>query len=260
MKAKREQLFSIISSLSDLIAVTTCVLLFVTGCMAEHERTGRSGDALPEADGLTYEIIDRETYDAPIKTQVGLKVVVSGTITEASLRQLLEKLYAETMNTREFRHHGGKPTNVGIWIYSSKAHANSGTAQWIAMLGKFGTNADKNVTVRTDLISTLNDPPQVRHGLSEGQRREIYAAIVRAEDRAGKEAEAMYPLPEIMSPTYSRENARVQMQREAEARQQLMQQYRAEVARRYGITNDVEKQIGLEGLEKNWPMPPRAPE
>ena len=72
-------------------------------------------DVLPAAfSALQYEIVDKDIYDTPIKTQVQLHAVVSGTITKAGLENLLQKLYAEAQATRGFKHHGGKPTHIFI--------------------------------------------------------------------------------------------------------------------------------------------------
>lgn len=57
----------------------------------------------------TYEIVDRDTHDAPIKTQVEIHAVVSGTVTEPGLRALLKRLYGEARAMRGFTYHGGRP-------------------------------------------------------------------------------------------------------------------------------------------------------
>ncbi len=45
------------------------------------------------------------------------------------------------------------------------------------------------------------------------------------------------------------------MMRRAEADNTVTQKYRAEVAKRSGITENVLGEIVVEGLQANWPMP-----
>ena len=107
-------------------------------------------------------MVDRNTYDVPIKTQIQLHAVVSGTLTELGLKQLLQKLYDEANATRGFKYHGGKPTHVFIYLYTSQDHFKSGMGQWIAMLSKIGEGARIDTEVKTELIAQLDAKPEVK--------------------------------------------------------------------------------------------------
>ncbi len=209
----------------------------------------------PDAPIPTYDVVDRNTYDAPIKSQIELHAVVSGTLTELGLKQLLQKLYDEANATRGFKYHGGKPTHVFIYLYTSRDHFKSGMGQWIAMLSKIGQNSRVDTQVKTELISQLDAKPEVKHGLPESKRKEIFRAIVTAEDRAHADAQRMYPLPDPLKPGYSQAKASAQVMKQAEALNTLSEKYKAEVAKRYGITEEQLRDISVEGIEKNWPMP-----
>jgi hypothetical protein len=209
----------------------------------------------PDAPMLTYDVLDRDTYDAPIKTQIELHAVVSGTLTELGLKQLLQKLYDEANATRGFKYHGGTPTHVFIYLYTSRDHFKSGMGQWIAMLSKVGEGSRVDTQVRTDLIAQLDAKPEVKHGLPESKRKEIFRAIVAAEDRADADAQRMYPLPDPLKPGYSQARASEQIMKQAEALNALTEKYRAQVAKRYGITEEQLQDISVEAIEKNWPMP-----
>lgn len=189
---------------------------------------------------LTYDVVDRDTYDAPIKTQIEIHAVVTGALTELGLKQLLQKLYDEANATRGFKYHGGKPTHVLIGLYTSRDHFKSGMGQWIAMLRKIGKNSRVEIEVKTHVISQLDAKPEVKHGLPESKRKEIFRASVTAEDRADADALRMYP---------------DQFMKYGEARNTLVKKYEAEVAKRYGITEEQLSDIGLEGVVKNWAMP-----
>lgn len=204
---------------------------------------------------LSYDVIDSDTYDAPIKTQITLHAVVSGKISELGLRQLLQKLYDKANATRDFKYNDGKPTHVFVYLYTSQDHFKSGMGQWIAMLSKVGENARIETQVQTDLIAQLDAKPEVKHGLSESKRKEIFIEIVMAQDIANSDAKRMYPLPDPAKPGYSQTKAGELIIKQAEASNTFREIYELEVAKYYGITKEQLKDISIEGIKKNWPMP-----
>lgn len=262
-KKQKSQISTGCGCLIVLLVVGGIIVAFVArdkGSAPERSAApaSRPAPAAPKGPSVpmpTYEVVDRETYDAPVKTQIGLHAVVSGSITEPGLRQLLQKMYDEAGAARGFKYHGGKPTHVFIYLYTSHEHFRSGGAQWIAMLSKVGEDSQPESRVKTELISQLTAKPEVKHGLSESKRKEIFTAIVRAEDRADKNAQRLYPLLDPLKPGYSQAEATAQFRKQAEALNSLTEEYKAEVARRYGITEEQLREICVEGLEKNWPMP-----
>ena len=211
----------------------------------------------PDAPMPTYDVVDQDTYDAPIKTQIVLHAVVSGTLTELGLKQLLQKLYDEAKATRGFKYHGGKPTHVFIYLYTSQDHFESGMGQWIAMLSKIGENSRVDTEVKKEQISQLDAKPEVKHGLPESKRKEIFRAIVTAEDRAYADAQRMYPLPDPSKPGYSQAKASEQLKKQAKALNTLTDKYKSEVAKRYGITQEQLSDISVEAFVKDWPFPPK---
>ncbi len=75
-------------------------------------------------------IYDEDIHDVPLKTQVTLKVLVSGDITRPGLTALLNKLCSSTSKRTGFKHHDS-PTNIYIYAFTSK---EKGTSGWIALL------------------------------------------------------------------------------------------------------------------------------
>ena len=233
-------------------AMILAVILSLSGC-GDSQQQGTSGKDAPMP---TYDVVDRGTYDAPIKTQIELHAVVSGTLTELGLKQLLQKLYDEANATRGFKYHRGKPTHVFIYLYTSRDHFKSGMGQWIAMLSKVGEGSRIETKVKTELIAQLDAKPEVKHGFPESKRKEIFRAIVTAEHRADADAQRMlYPVPDPSKPGYSQAKASEQLMKRAEARNTLMEKYESEVLERYGITQEQLMDISVEALTKNWPMP-----
>lgn len=258
-KKQKSQISTGCGCLIVLLVVGGIIVAFVardkgSGPGPSAAPASRPAPAAPKGPSVpmpTYEVVDRDTYDAPVKTQIGLHAVVSGSITEPGLRQLLQKMYHEARAARGFKYHGGKPTHVFIYLYTSREHFRSGMGQWIAMLSKVGEDSQPESRVKTELISQLTAKPEVKHGLSESKRKEIFTASVRAEDRAHKNAQRLYPL----KPGHSQAEATAQFRKQAEALNSLTEEYEEEVARRYGITEEQLSEISVEGLEKNWPMP-----
>jgi len=82
--------------------------------------------------------------------------------------------------------------------------------------------------------------PEQRFGLTEPQRKEIFAEQFRTEHRAYEEALKRFPM-DIM--------------RRAEEEERLIEKYDSEIRARYGITKEVYAKIVFEGIEKGWPRP-----
>lgn len=178
------------------VIIVAVFLLVLIVLFANIKKNSPIKEAQPGPDiaSASYEILDREVYDAPIKTQVVLHALVSGTITESSLKQLLQAVYDEAEATRGFKYHGGTPSHVAVYLYTSRDHWKSGWGQWIAMETRFGDGASTNTQIRAELIAQHDRPPEEKFGLSEETRKEIFEAIVQAEDKAIAEAEQRYPL------------------------------------------------------------------
>ena len=139
-----------------------------------------------------YEVLDREVYDAPIKTQVALTLLVPGSSTPEQLRTLLSTLGHEVSRERGFRYHA-TPTHIFMYAYPDRERAEGGGMGWVARLAKVGQGADTKLYVRDEFLAILKQKPLERFGLSEPQRKRVFWEIVLAEDRANKEAEERFP-------------------------------------------------------------------
>ena len=206
----------------------------------------------------TYTIVDRDIYDAPVKTQITLSAVISGKITKEGLEQLLQNLYDEANATRDFNYHGGKPTHVFVYLYQSKEHFESGIGQHIAMLSKAGDSALIDTHIKTELIAKLNAIPEVKYGLSEEERKEVFISIIFAEENARIESEKLYPNPNPLDPNYSSINVKEIIRKQTEVLNKLDAKYKLEVADRFGISKEQLNKISTEGMMNNWPMPPHT--
>lgn len=196
-----------------LVVIVAAILVSVSGCAT---------------DGISVRVIDRQVSDTPIKTQITVHAVVSGTLTEPGLRQVLGRLYDRANARRGFKHHGGKPTHVAVWLYTSEDAFKSGMGQWIANLQKIGEGAWPEITIKAEVLGFHNAGPQVKHDLSELKRKEIFKELIAASDRAEAEADRMYPWPRAGE---SRAIADEKIRKNAEALEVLREKYKSEVAK-----------------------------
>ncbi len=89
-------------------------------------------------------------------------------------------------------------------------------------------------------------------GLSEEKRKEIFKEIVKAEDSANsyqrKKEDSVLNL-KLNKLQLKKEYDLIEIQSD-----ELMKKYKTEVIKKHNITEEQEKKIGHEGLDKNWPL------
>ena len=117
------------------------------------------------------------------------------------------------------------------------------------------TNYQLVLELRDDLEEYLAQVGRVetQHRLTYKERRELYAAIVVCEDKAFWTAQRHYyceDCPEFIARDLL-QHGEMQDRLESECYQRL--------ASKYGITIGELNEVGLEGLEQNWPMPEPLP-
>jgi hypothetical protein len=158
---------------------TAAILVLALGACSDPQQQGTSStesvlaETGPDTLMPAYDVVDRDIYDTPIKTQIKISAVVTGVLTEVNLRQVMQKLYDEANAMQGFKYHGGRPTHVFVYIYTSPEHFKSGMGQWIAMLSKIGEGAQPETQVKTELVAQLGMPPEIKHDLSETTRIEV---------------------------------------------------------------------------------------
>lgn len=202
----------------------------------------------------SYVVLDREVYDAPVKTSVNLEILVSDEISESSLRFLLNKLYSETKAEKGFKYHDS-PTSIGIYAFTSRERAESGMGQWIAMILKNHNDLKPTISINERQIAQLNAKSEEKFGLSESQRKQIWTERVKAEDRARIEAEEKFPLPDPSKPDYSQSTAKKQLEKQVDLMDNLTKKYINELAKKNGLTLEQLEVIAVEAFEKDWPFP-----
>lgn len=91
-----------------------------------------------------------------------------------------------------------------------------------------------------------------KFGLSEDKRKELFKETVSAEDKANAFQRAK------QDSVLNLKLDKTQLKKEYHLIEiqsgELMKKYKTEVTKKYNITEEQEKQISFEGLEKNWPL------
>jgi len=197
---------------------------------------------------LKYSIHKENIYDAPIKTQVTLDVIIEDKeLNVQKIKDLLNHLYDKTIKRSGFKYHNN-PTNIYIYVYTSKEKAESGMGQWVGMISKSYDDNKPKINIKEKQVNTLTEEPNNRWGLTQEQRKEIWDKIIRLEDKAQKEADKKYPLDK---PGITQDDVR----KNTDLMRELKKKYENELAKECGVKRTVIDSIGLEGLKKNWAFP-----
>lgn len=86
-----------------------------------------------------YDIIENKHYDAPVKSQVSLRVsLVDTTATNEQIRTLTELLANSSQQVKMKKH--TTLTHVFVYVYKTKASFEANSGAWLAMFNKIGAN------------------------------------------------------------------------------------------------------------------------
>ena len=105
----------------------------------------------------------------------------------------------------------------------------------------FPDKGEPLVLINEGRLAAHSQTPEVRFGLSEQRRKQVFRESASAEDRATRDAMARVPDSRIMK--------QIALERE------LRENYKAKVVQQYGLTNDQLLKIGVEGMKKGLPAP-----
>jgi len=133
-----------------------------------------------------YRIIsDTVERDDQRDSYVQVEVFMEDRVTNASLRRVINHLHKRAKQTGPFKYRL-HPNIIDIRVFARKGQS------WIAR--GWGTDTQKfSINISENLIASIYDEPIVKFGLTESERQKIWRDVIRTEDRAGEEAEAVYP-------------------------------------------------------------------
>lgn len=243
------------------------LILFTTGCTNQNTTREKAVAPKPvkpiqQAPQIVqpkivlpnYEILNEEIYDIPIKTQIGQHFLVTGDINAENLKALLQNLYNKAKERTGFKYHNN-PNAIFIYLYLDKERYEGGMGRWVAMLSQSAAVNKPTININENQLNQLGKEPEEKFGLSEDKRKEIWQAIVKAEDRAREESEKKYPTPDPSQANYSQELFMSQFDKQIDLQYSLQDKYSNELLSKYGITQDQLDDIGGEGITKSWAFP-----
>ena len=134
-----------------------------------------------------------------------------------------------------------KATNIIICAYTDIERARSGS-KWIGKIIQMGKKTKTRISLNDRQFKYLGEEPVVKFGLTERQRIRIYQKCIICEDKAIKIAGEKFPSDYGKKKEHSKE---------------LKQAFWKEIVEENGITNNQFNQIVKEGVEKDWPTPPK---
>jgi hypothetical protein len=211
------------------MVLASAVVAFLCGC-----NDSQVSSAIPD---IPHTVLNEDVSETPGKAQITENLLVHPDITEADLRTLLERRYEVANQRSGFRYHE-HPTVVAIYAYPSREHAESGMGQWAGMLLQTPGDSVPRITIHPSVGKPSTE--EERFGLPEVQRRDIYSRIVEAEDRGQADAELKHPTDYI---------------KQAQLASELSEANKGALAKELKLTVGQLREIALEGLTKNWPMP-----
>lgn len=197
----------------------------------------------------SFTLLKDGSYEKANTAKVIWAILVPSDVTKESLTNLLHNLYSQAQS-RKFKEHAGA-TVIDIKAYMTRQHFESGMGQWIGWMSKSGGQSQPSLSLDDRQINQLGMKAEEKFGLPEDKRKEIWQEAVRAEDRANKEAEQMYPEP---SPQ-NRDAFMAAFEKREQLSKQLLNEYRDELAKNYNITSKQLTEITREGSQKSWPFP-----
>lgn len=237
-----------------------------------------------QAEPVAYEIVESEdqsrkaitkrlssyTYQElvklPIDKRMEYRVVVSPTIKENQVRPTIEKIIADITSK------DNDIDEISLFLYSDKELANGmydvARATW-APGGRLGnitpeiarSNDRTDYKITIQIARNLEQYLQQRakseqkFGFTEAKRRRIFKEIVAVEDKAQAEADRKYPISGRTVWGLSKSELRSQIDKNIDLMRHLEKQYKKELSKKYGLTQEQLKKISLEGVVERWPMP-----
>lgn len=165
----------------DAAATITPTTLFKPDTSPSHELPVHLESYRPQKNIPSHRIIcDILTNDDSRRTEIETTAFMDPPLSNVRLRQLTQYLYRVAQRRGPFRYRK-QPNYISVYIHARKGQA------FIAW-GWKGPDKPLGITIRKELLKTVNDPPVVKFGLDEAERQMIWRDIVWCENRAQADA------------------------------------------------------------------------
>jgi len=198
---RHRRILTVTFACSSLVIVGLAVCFYVaTGSDATPSQVvitetpeAHSGTQPPDSLSQPYVVVrDEVVYDTPLRGQIEMDLVIDRSLSRDSLLALLREKYAEAVSRSVFGHRE-HANSVWIFAFASAEYARASFRQPVATITKPPADEQPSVSFDEEIYRQMLATPEVRHGLAEDVRREIFTEAVRANVRAYDEAEEAIP-------------------------------------------------------------------
>ncbi len=209
---------------------------------------------------LDYKIVKTENLWQKLYKKMRYKIVIFWEANKAQLMATSEKIIKELMKEDD------AIDELILFLYSDEKTINDwydiGTAIWAPMweLGNTTNEIIKNkdrsnykisYNIKENIEEYLKQrlKSENKLGFTEEERKDLFKVIVAAEDKANYDAEQLFPT-DFSNPMFKESN----LMDEFHKSEELSIQYKKEVRKKHGLSEQQEKEIKSEWLKEWWPF------
>lgn len=227
------------NSTQELITLacwSVLVGLIVTMTLAAQWTAAESNE-----EAAKVKLAKEEIYESHIKTQLDQRWYVTEVPkSENALKKIIEELHQKALSPRKTFEYRDRANSVFIWVYHDKETAENVRVfggDWLGMSAKAPADKFNKVTINSVRLAKQMQPPEVRHGLEEHVRKDIYVDMFNTSRQAWDQAQKEFPNDLVK-----------QMDRNDE----LVQEHRDTLMERHTLSGDQLDQIFGEGVVEGF--------
>lgn len=242
--------------IASIIASTSCED-FTSNSHKTTASTAKpsNGSAGTSTDKSKYKIMLTKPTDTPGKSQIELHALVPEKVTDEDVKAILTELYDQAKATTGFEHRL-HPNAIYIHVFGKIYEGSHDTSQ-VGFLEYNENNGDTspNITINSEKLKAIFQAPEVKFGLSEEKRKDIYHEWGDTLNQAVAVAEKSSPLLIPGSAGYTAEKAAAAEKKQRRLINTLTERYRVMLIKKKSLTEEQFKEIEYEGFSKCWPFP-----
>lgn len=211
----------------------------------ETQKERKSPQVTVTQDSPKASLAKEEIHDGPIKTQIDQRWYVTEVPNdETALKVLVQQLHDQALKPRrEFKYHN--PANaVYLYVYSDKetAEISQFGAEWLGMSMMSAADSEEGkanqIRINSPRLAKQLQDPEIRDGMEESKRREIYLEWGKG-------------INDALKPAW-KENADGLMDLDMDLHDELEQKYLDQLSEKHGITGEQLYNILMEGIGEGF--------
>ena len=178
--------------LNTLVCWSVWVGLIVTGTLVSERTTAESRE-----ERINAKLAKEEIYESHIKTQLDQRWYVTEIPkSENALKKIIQELHKKALVPRKSFEYRDRANSVFIWVYHDKETAENTRVfggDWLGMSAKAPADKNNKISINSVRLAKQLKPPEVRHGLQEYVRKDIYVEMFNTSRQAWDQAQREFP-------------------------------------------------------------------